>query len=204
MEKKENKLKEKLAGRNIIIIEDDESLPKRLIKEFKRCGAKVTVKTTVDSGLAELNEHGSDYDLAIVDAMLPQSENAYSEIKKLKDGLREIQTTIENNDAGADAGDKKAEEEIAHAQEKRRRISAEIELLICKDGGIQMVKEWVKWLAGEDRCPILYFTALGDADLKTEGFEAAGNSHVEWLTKPVTVDNILNKAGELIETNSVR
>lgn len=202
MEEKEDKFKEKLTGRNIIIVEDDDSLYKRLTRELNRYGvAKVTVEHTVDSGLTELKEHGLDYDLAIVDVKLPQSESDYYKIEQLKGELREIQMMVENNDAGA--RDKKAEKEIAHAQEKRRHIIAEIELLICKDGGIQMVRQWVEGAGSKNRCPILYFTALGDTEFKTEGFKAAGNSNVEWLTKPVTVENILNTAGELIERNSV-
>lgn len=199
----EKEIKEKLTGRNIIMVEDDESLHKRLTRELSRYDvATVTVKHTVDSGLTELKEHGTNYDLAIVDVMLPKSESDYYKIKALRDELSNIQTMLTENDETS-IRDKKPEKEIAHAQEKRRHIIAEIELFICKDGGIQMVKQWVEGVGSKNICPILYFTALGDDELKTEGLEVAGNSNAEWLTKPVTVNNILSTAGVLIAVNSM-
>lgn len=188
---------QKLAGQRILIVEDDESLPLRLIKEFEQCEACVTVKHTVESGLMELKESGTDYDLIVVDVMLPESEEDYQKIQQFRCTVKQVMNVPQQKSTG-DANDKEASRLQEQAREKRRFILEQIDMLTCKDGGFQLVKQWVEELGGKSRPPIIYLTARSDPGAKQEGIEAAGGQNVVYLGKPVTLVQLLGTAVQVI------
>ncbi|MHC4497731.1 MAG: response regulator transcription factor [Planctomycetota bacterium] len=198
---KTEEVKEILAGRRVLIVEDDEGLTERLGKEFKRFGAdEVAIRFTVEGGLKELKEKGSEYDLIVVDAMLPASEESFQRIKGYRGELKECLNVLKEEDS-ADPGDEEFRKELAKARERWQPLNRAIASLIRKEGGIEMVRQWLEPLKGKRHPPILYLTAIGNPDVKQEGLLAAGERHVDWLTKPVTVETLLDRTEELIAAN---
>jgi len=203
---KEEEVRERLVNRRVLIIEDDESLSKRLVNEFKRYRAEVLVKYYVDSGLEELKKNGSNYQLIVVDVMLPQTKEEFQQIQRCRKEVDEcVKILMQEDEAPPD--DDEFGKRLEKAREQRKSLLNKIASLIRKLGGIEMVKDWLNWLTKNqddedekiERPPILYLTAVGNEDAIDEGKKAAEDKDVEWLVKPVTGLRLLHAAGELIK-----
>jgi len=189
-------IKETLMGRRILIVEDNDSLAQRVRKEFGRYGSEVSIKHTIESGLAELKENGSTYDLIIVDVRLPAKEKDYDTIKEIIKKLDECYEILLQESEATPCSEVSEKEE--KAQESRSSLLELLSPLIRETGGIEMVK---KWLCNSDKAkhpPILYFSAVADNDIKQNGIKAAGGKNVEWLVKPVSGENLMKIAVDLI------
>lgn len=195
---KTEEVKEILAGRRVLIVEDDEGLTERLGKEFKRFGAdEVAIRFTVEGGLKELKEKGSEYDLIVVDVMLPETQEDFMQIQGLTGQLKKYQKILKQEDT-AHPGDQQYQKDLAKARERWRPLNKVITSLIRKEGGIEMVSEWLGALQDASRPPILYLTALGGMEHRMHGIGVTDGKDVEWLVKPVTVDTLMHTAGGLI------
>jgi DNA-binding response OmpR family regulator len=195
---KKDDVKKILEGKHLLVVEDDEGLSYRLVKEFERCGvSRVAQEYAVETGLRELNNKGTKYDLIVVDVMLPKTEDDFRHIQDFRKELKECRKILREEDT-ADPGDGKYRQELAKARERWRPLNEAIALLIRKEGGIEMVKQWLEGLKGERHPPILYLTAVGNPNTKEPGLRAVELRHADWLVKPVTVDTLVDRAAELI------
>jgi len=202
----EEKIKENLAGKKILIIEDDESLPKRLANEFGRYGAKAEVKHCVESGLEELKQNGLNYHLIVVDVMLPQTKEAFQQIQHWIKEITEYNEVFIQEDE-AESNNVEFNKIVENAKHRRSVLLEKITKEINPRGGIEMVKDWLDWLKnnrddeGEkiERPPILYLTAAGNVEIIMDGKEVAGAKDVEWLVKPVSGLKLMHTAAELLE-----
>lgn len=191
------KISEVLKGTKVLIVDDDEHLPQRLVNEFKRYGSESNVKHTVEEGLAELNDNGSEYDLIVIDVMLPKNEEDYKKIESYREELEECFRIIKDEDS-ADPDDEEFKRKWERARGLRPHLHKRITSLIRKKGGIEIIKEWLEQLKSEKAPPILYLTAIGDEAIMAEGIEATGAVNSIWLVKPVTVEKLLNTSAKLI------
>lgn len=196
---REEETREELRGARILVVEDDENVAERLVTWFTRYGAsEVVVRYAVDAGLEELKSKGEDYDLIVVDVMLPETEKAYKEIQVYRMKLKECLKILKQEEE-TDLRDKEFRESVDKARENRQYLLRRITFLIKKTGGIEMVRRWVRGSKRKSSPPIIYLTALGSSDEINHGIAAAEQENVEWLIKPVTVKTLMDTAAELID-----
>ena len=198
---KEEEIRESLEGKNILIIEDDESLSKRLISVLKYYGVEVAIKYCVDSGLGELKECGLDYHLIVVDVMLNQTEEESQQIQSWRKKVFECVEVLMQEDE-ADPKDDEFRKRLQKAREQRRTLLNQITSLIRKLGGIEMIEEWLGSLTDNEkkkRPAILYLAAVGNEEAIERGKKAAKDRDVEWLIKPVTGSKLIRTTVKLMK-----
>ena len=203
MNKNESK-KRALTGKVICLVEDDDQLLEQLTHEFIEKGATNVEKVqTVEEGRYLLEDGGTRFDLIVVDVMLPRTREDYNKIQQWKEELKAYRDTIiQNEEEGPDNDDFKRRLELA--RERRPLIINNINDLIDKEGGLNMIVDWNNHIEQENikihdsakklkRPPVLYLTALGDEKTMDRGKRIAGpNSY--WLVKPVFIERIVNEA----------
>ena len=200
-----------LDKKTICIIEDDDQLLEQLTHEFIKNGAgEVKKARIVDEALNILKTSGHNIDLIVCDIMLPRTWEDYKRIQQWKEELKAYRDIIiQNEEEGPDNND--FERRLELARERRPLIINQINDLIDKEGGLNIIQQWNKLIEQKNdkindptkkftSPPVLYLTAVGDEKNMDRGKRVAGpNSY--WLVKPVFVERIVNEAIKAI-TNS--
>lgn len=198
---KEEEISERLTGKSILIIEDDESLSKRLVNVFKRFGVVVDIRYCVDSGLEVLKRNGLNYDLIVVDVMLPRTEDEFRQIQRCRSEEKECIKVLMQEDED-DLDDEELAKKLEDTRKQRASLLKRIVSLITDRGGIEMVDKWLSELMDKEkkrRPAIFYLTAVGNEDMNSEGKRVVGDERVEWIVKPVTGTKIIQTAAHLLK-----
>jgi DNA-binding response OmpR family regulator len=186
-----------LRNCRVLIVEDDIHLAKNIAAIFKE-------HTGLEPEVAHCEEEARDivangqniFCLAIIDVMLPKTRLALAEIAKHEKTLESIRETIEK--AGTHPHNEATKLALSDARWKRSQALEQINALIDREGGIELVKEWRKESSRQnDFFPILYLTAIGNDAAIQRGRLAAGECS-EWIVKPVPSNVILEKCVNLL------
>lgn len=191
-------IKNILQGSSILIVEDNVDLAKRIANLLEPyCGVEPFLAHSVEKA-EEVIESGSiKFSLAIVDVMLPKTEEKYMEIQEHVETLEQIRNEIHNSTTQSDYENSK----VIEARAKRITVLDLINDLIEKRAGIELVKSWQPILEKQNRSfPVLYLTAVGDPASDHEGLVIAGE-HSLWTVKPAIAQEILEKCAILIKTS---
>jgi len=187
-----------LEGRRILLLEDDIDLNKRLASAFKYAGAsEVVIRRSAESGLERMKLEGGEYDLIVIDAMLPKTEGDVESIDALDRDLITIRETLQREESRFESQRTKSSE-LLETYMRRRAILTEREMLIQDRGGLDMVENWMKKAPKPQVSPpILFLTAVGSREAVERGRKLLG-PFGEWLVKPVTTDTIIKVASQSI------
>jgi DNA-binding response OmpR family regulator len=191
----EKQVKNALEKCRILIVEDDRELANNLfelIKSFTQ--PEPLVVHTMETALKQVLKINKsiDFDLVILDVMLPRTEEQLKKIEQFQMELEELRNIIRALKSKTE-GLPQSEMEAARA--KRARIQWQIDELVVPDGGIQLVKDWHN--AGI-QFPILFLTAVGDPEKINRGKASAGKC-CEWIIKPAPDEEILAKCLTLLK-----
>lgn len=189
-------IKDALRNCQVLIVEDDIRLAENLAELFKEYTDKdAVIAYCMQTAHEQILQ--KEFNLAIVDVMLPGTEDDFQKICDYEKILAKIRRTIEKIDTLSD--DDKDREKLMDARYKRAETLNQIDNLIRRDGGIELVKEWSRSDSSKIRdIAILYLTAVGNNASIQRGLSAA-KGHSDWLVKPVPSIKILEKAMELIQ-----
>ena len=203
MEWTEDEIRDRLKARRILVIEDDPDLAPRIERLFQMYGAaKVVIKRCVvgpnEGGLDALCKRGGEFDLVVVDIMLPWDEDAL----KRCDGLQKEWNALQKEAA-----------ELRHKKDAQRRLASlrkELQWLseaprkeIDDKAGVKLIKQWREALkdssVGDARPepPILFLTARQPESFAQEELQQIMVS-ARWITKPVLELQVLTAAAELL------
>jgi DNA-binding response OmpR family regulator len=181
-----------MSDRMILIVEDDTLLAKsiaQLLSAFTITSP--IISHSVQQALDEVAKPECTFDLAIVDIMLPEDEAAYALICDREKRLQEIGSII---DETAHLAPEITREKLFKARYERSQILAYISHLINPNGGIELVTQWRE---GNKHFPILYLTAVSNETVVKTALSLPGG-HFQWLVKPVSSDEIIEKCCSLL------
>lgn len=199
----EDRIRRELAGRTILIVEDDIDLAlgvKQLLKAYGVKEKDVTIKRCVEGdthgGLDILREKGWGFDLIVVDNMLPWNEVALRECDDLEEQWDRLQAQI-----GPLRGRKGVDAQLKRLRERLTIVSQRLRATIDRAAAIKMIKQWLaetpkpaaESSAGQPA--ILFLTARQEESLRS----AFGECEIpwRWLTKPALQSQVLTAAAEL-------
>jgi DNA-binding response OmpR family regulator len=189
----EKQLKKNLGNCHILIVEDDKELAAYLV-ELAGSFTKLSPITanTMETARSEAEKH--PFDLAILDVMLPKTQKELDEIELFQSRLEELGELIRS--ARGRSKDERTQNMVEAARDERARLQKRIDGLLVHDGGIQLVEAWHK--QGKD-FPILFLTAVGSKEDAERGLQVA-SQHSDWIIKPSSSEEILEKCVTLMET----
>jgi DNA-binding response OmpR family regulator len=201
----EERLRQVLRGRHVLIVEDEVELSQSLQELFNRYGTGTTttrrcVKGPTNGGLDALLAQDPPYDLVVVDVRLPPDEHKLNLFKGLQEQRRKH---LRNLMGLPGAGEGEERDELRSLRSKMAALDTEIHDCIDLDGGIRMVEDWAKEMRkshGEGWHPqttILYLTGRTADDARKRALQAVTGS--QWLTKPVTSARVVNAAAALLD-----
>jgi CheY-like chemotaxis protein len=194
----ESEIKTFMAGKEILILEDDSGLAKRLMNIFQEYGAKVNIKHYIDAGLEELQKKGTEYDLIIVDVMLARTKEDFEKISKYREEVDTcVNVLMQEEEYGLN--DTEYKKVIEDARQRRSFLLGAIVDLVTNDGGIEVIEKWIKGISDSKRPGILYLTAVGTSNMIEKGKNAAEFKKVEWLVKPITPAKLILMSIELMK-----
>ncbi len=187
-------VKETLNQRRVLIVEDDRELANRiasLIEGFTE--AKPVVVHTMETARKKVRGAKDRFDLALLDIMLPRTEEHFGKIGVLEERLETLRIVIKG--ANSRQKDDSMWEALVDARDERAYVQRQIEELIVLDGGIQLADEW-----RDDglQFPILFLTAIGAVETSQLGLKCAGNRSA-WIVKPAPSDRILDECVALLK-----
>jgi DNA-binding response OmpR family regulator len=192
-----NETEKTLEGKIILVIEDDKLLKTGLQEAFEGQGcSKIVLKECIENAFKEISKQGKDYDLIMLDIMLPETEKQLNRLRELEQELDEVRGVLRQEDE-MDPDNNSLRDEIEKAYNKRATILREKDTLVNRRGGIELLEKLNdKGLLG-NQLPILVLTAVGNKEDVYDGMKLLSESG-DWLVKPVNVQTLINKAQELI------
>lgn len=205
----EAKIKQQLAGRRVLIVEDDIDLAcglKQLLQAYgvedKDIVVRRCVKGDDQGGLNALHRAGWEFDLILVDTMLPWDETALKACDKLQKEWDDLQVQIApmRGQSGFDA-------ELTALRAKLTFVSSQLRATIDREAGAKMINQWLaeplKLATGRSakRPAVLFLTARQEAPLRPLVSKCKVRSR--WLTKPALEAQILRAAAELLSESDV-
>ncbi|MBZ0285046.1 MAG: response regulator [Anaerolineae bacterium] len=189
-------IKDSLNNCKVLIVEDDDLLAKRIKSLFEKyTHLEPTIARYMGAARAIVTKRGGDFDLVILDIMLPATRQDFGEIQGLEKRLKDLRMKLEGDSASLDESAQAARRD---ARYERGEALKRIEELIDREGGIKLINEWLKYYPDENqRFTVLFLTALGNNEVVTRGLHLAGQFS-DWIVKPIPSDLILEKSANLI------
>lgn len=187
-----------LEGKQVLILEDDQELAELLKELFENEGANVKCKECREEAQRELSQQGIEYDLIVLDIMLPNMVKQIKRIRELDKELEKVRRVLRQEDE-LQEDDTGLMMQLESAYDKRSAILVEREALIDREGGIGLLEELTK--SGKDTQqlpPILVLTAVGKKDVVKAGLDQLGGCG-DWIVKPVEPEYIIDKSVQLIQ-----
>jgi DNA-binding response OmpR family regulator len=193
-------IKDVLRDCQILIVEDDNTLAKHLITLFKNyTGKNPSVAHYMDQASNIFTRTQGKFNLAIVDIMLPETQQDYTDIQYFETKLEELRIRIERAIELSDEENKKIA--LTNARFERAQALREMQNRIKREGGIELVEKWRS--TSNLIFPILYLTSVGDEVCKKKGLSVKGGN-LDWVIKPVHTDLILNKCFNLLTSYNLQ
>jgi DNA-binding response OmpR family regulator len=186
-----------LAGKRILVVEDDRYLSQHIAELLERYTGNIVVRlNSVQGAQVAVKNESSSIALAIVDVMLPNTEKDYETICALEKQLESIRTKLAQIDPQPKTDNDM--QRLADARMDRRHILSVIHGLTNKMAGIELVE---MWRAHGPECvrnaAIVFLAALGSPDVVTAGLKAAQGG-AEWLVKPVSSDALIERCVRIV------
>jgi len=187
-----------LSGCRLLIAEDDLSLAKRLADCFRNHGAEeVHTAGCINEVIRELSDVSVEYDLLILDMVLPETEAERTQYEMLNVELSSIREMLQSHerDSGNIQDERAPDGELLL---RRSDALAEMQSLLNREGGFLVLERWGRNASsGAMLPPVLFLTAVGKPEAVDKGRELTAG-RCEWLLKPVPVDTLVRIAGALI------
>jgi DNA-binding response OmpR family regulator len=188
-----------LAGTRVLIVEDDERLLGRLASLFSANGVgQIDMAGCIEEAFHLLNDSKHEYDLIILDMMLPETREDFEAIRAGEMQLAETHAILENAqilDGSLDAS------QIQSARSKRTTLLRNIDGLIVREGALKLLERWQLARSKKAQLPhIIFLTALGNDAEIAHGSKLAGKGSA-WLVKPVTDKTIIDRAVEVLSNS---
>lgn len=194
----------KFNGISILIVDDDITLTTKLKNELYQYNInKCTEIRSMEKANSELSEHGHEYELVILDIMLPETEKDYENIVNKNDELKIYRETLLHAEETITDLKPEDDKKLALARERRPIILQEIQDLIEMKGGLKILKEWFNEYPDVPKPPIIIFSAFGDKELQDEAMHIAKWKNIEWLVKPVLPRKIVTTIQKMLDMNDL-
>jgi DNA-binding response OmpR family regulator len=190
-------IQEALANRRVLIVEDNGPLSGRLaslIQEYTH--QPPVIAHSVEWANKSVKESQPSFELAIVDVMLPLTQENFLEIEKFEVRVSEIQIVID--DAILRPDDETSKNVLSTARANRAYLIKQIDIMIDQDAGIDMAEKWRK---SAPHFPILFLTAVGSSEKKQRGLNIEGGLS-DWMVKFAPSELILEKCFTLLKTGA--
>jgi DNA-binding response OmpR family regulator len=187
------RIKEVLCNCYVLIVEDDAPLASRIARLFE--GFTITrpvVAHSMEQARKIVADSQDSFGLAIVDVMLPPTDEDFKEIQEHEKTLERVRKAIE--EAGTHPSDDNVKRALFDARYERAQALRQIESLIDREGGIELVEEWHR---SHQLVPILFLTAVAKDKIVRRGRLVAGECS-DWVVKPVPSYLILEKCVNLL------
>jgi response regulator of citrate/malate metabolism len=189
-----------LKNCRVLIAEDEDPLARRiarLIKDYSQFDPVITHYMEEARQIMANEKQG--FDLVILDIMLPTSEEDVQDIQILKEKLQEKLGVLSEAIAlsNQQPENKDAKIAVSEARDAQALILKQIDRLIDREGGIQLVKEW---RAANCTFPILFLTAGSEAIVQ-RGLLAAGENS-DAVVKPAPSEVIQEKCINLLQKSA--
>jgi len=188
-----------LAGKSVLIVEDDITLARNIAKLFRdSTGTEPVVAHCIENAREKTAAADKRFDLAVVDAMLPQTKKDFKLVQEFEKILARARATIEKIGETPSASQRT---QLKEARFEREEALRRIFELIDREAGIKLVEEWRSSDSKNARdLPVLYLTAVGNEPARQRGADAA-RTRSDWLVKPVSGKLIVQKSEELLSSN---
>jgi DNA-binding response OmpR family regulator len=186
------KIKEALCNCHILVVEDDAPLASRIVRLFTDFTVPPEIAHSMEQARRIIADGQGNFGLAIMDVMLPPSDEDFKEIREHEKTLERVRKEVE--EAGTHPVDDNAKRRLFDARYNRAQALRQIESLIDPEGGIKLVEEW---RSSNQLFPILFLTAVGNDKMVKRGRSAAGE-YSDWAVKPVPSILILEKCVNLL------
>lgn len=197
-----NEIEAVLRGRRVLIVEDDVGLAGRIARLFKEhAGTDPAECRSIKGALDCLAEETAGFDLAVIDAMLPRTEEALADIQDLRETVRKTTGILAESEFSEPEDDAKREKYL-DAQLRRSQALKRMYELIDEHGGITLIERWVEQHEGRPwTLPTLFLTAVSLTGGLHDRLARCGVRY-DWLVKPVSSEQILSKCAALLDNRS--
>jgi DNA-binding response OmpR family regulator len=187
-----------MRGKRILIIEDDDFLARKLAELLKQFTLEETIIAhSVEAAKNLLEGKTVDFDLAVVDVMLPDTEQDYKEIQEFREKMEQLAYEIKKIEQASDHSG--ARERLSQARYQRSLFHERIFDRVKEEGGIELVQTWVENRSKTTNklFPVLFLSALGNQNVisKVERIEGLLE---KWIVKPVEEGVLLTECSNLL------
>jgi len=173
-----------MSKKKILLIEDDDLLCKQIRRLLERNNFEVIIAQHMNAAREIFQEPEHEFDLIIVDVMLPENDCSLKLIGKLEDEINDLRQK--------------------DVLDKINALTLEMMNNLNTRGGIDLINELRNQTVGPKnmlKIPIIYLTARGAINLIKEGGSMVQTGKVEWLEKPVRSGNIIIQKIEALLQN---
>jgi CheY-like chemotaxis protein len=190
------RIQRSMQGCKVLIVEDDIHLAGEivdLLTPLTECTP--IVSHSMEAALRQL-ESVPEFDLVILDVMLPRSESEFDKILSIEERVREFRKEISLLERRE--RDPEAIERLKGIRYERAIALKTIDDLIDSRGGISLIEEWKRsHLNSNWSFPTVFLTAISRDQERQRGRQAAGD-HSEWLVKPVSSETLCEACAGLL------
>jgi DNA-binding response OmpR family regulator len=189
-------VRDNLQGCCILIVEDSVDLAERIARLLKPyCGVDPVLVHSMEKAKDIVKSSTVRFSLAIVDIMLPITDDDFKQMREHEETLEEVRQVIRESVSRSDDA---ANQDLIEARANRAAALRQINRLIDTRAGIELVAAWQPILAEQDhQLPILYLTAVGNDSAVREGLSVAGE-YADWAVKPVPARDIIDRCVRLV------
>jgi CheY-like chemotaxis protein len=184
-----------LHGLKILIVEDDMELANDIVEVLTPLTGQVpTVAGCIETALEFLSDK-AQYQLAILDVMLPRKKEDSTKIQEFEQQLRSFRSEI--SDLERREKETVAQDRLREIRHERATVIKRIDDLIDPKGGITLIEQWkLSHLDHPWRLPTVFLTAVSNNAIKRSAKLVAGEN-CEWLVKPVSSRILIETCEEL-------
>ena len=200
----DDRIRQELAGRRVLVIEDDIDVAhsvRRLLIDYGVKDDDITIKRCVEGdsqgGMNVLRREGWGFDLVVVDVMLPYDEAALATCDDLQHQWDQLQEQI-----APLRGRKGVIAQLTRLRERLTIVSKRLRATIDREAGVKMINqrlaETLKTAAEPfaRRPAVLFLTARQEESFRS----VLGECEIpwRWLTKPALESQLVTAAAELL------